>query len=170
MTARKKKGPPRPRRVFSAEFKLEAVQRAEERRVAGVPLTQIARELGVTDELLRRWKRHARTRVGGRPADVFPGHGRLPSDDRANAQIRAVLLQDRKRVAICFLRFAEIGGAELRTIFVKSLVHRVLRPSRASAQRADASRSRIPPCPASRSQAIEPRRARLAVLPAPVLS
>ena len=81
MTARKKQGPPRTRRVFSAEFKLEAVQRAEERRVAGVPLTQIARELGVTDELLRRWKRHARTRVGGRPADVFPGHGRLPSDE-----------------------------------------------------------------------------------------
>jgi transposase len=81
MTARKKKAPSRTRRVFSAEFKLEAVQRAEERRAGGVPLTQVARELGITDELLRRWKRQAGTRAGGRPTEVFPGHGRLPSDE-----------------------------------------------------------------------------------------
>jgi len=52
MVARKTKTA-RTRRVFSAEFKLEAVQRADERRATGVPLTQIARELGVTDALLR---------------------------------------------------------------------------------------------------------------------
>jgi transposase-like protein len=43
----------RERRHFTAEFKLEAVRRAAERRAAGVPLTQVARELGETDDLLR---------------------------------------------------------------------------------------------------------------------
>jgi transposase len=71
----------RERRHFTAEFKLEAVRRAEERRAAGVPLTQVARELGVTDDLLRSWRRQATVRGGAPAADVFPGNGRLPSDD-----------------------------------------------------------------------------------------
>ena len=79
MVERKKKVL-RLRRAFTAEFKLEAVQRAEERRAVGVPLTQIARELGITDDLLRRWTRHVGARPGARPTDVFPGQGRLPSE------------------------------------------------------------------------------------------
>ncbi|MDQ2664984.1 MAG: transposase [Gemmatimonadota bacterium] len=71
----------RTRRTFSAEFKLEAVQRADERRAAGVPLRQIARALGVTDDLLRAWKRQAGARRGAHATDVFPGHGKLPSDE-----------------------------------------------------------------------------------------
>jgi len=71
----------RTRRAFSAEYKVEAVQRAEERRAAGVPLTQIARELGITPHLLRTWKRQAGARRGARATDVFPGHGNLPSDE-----------------------------------------------------------------------------------------
>ncbi len=58
----------RKRRHFTAEFKLEAVRRAEERCAAGVPLTQVARELGVTDDLLRGWR-------GKRPS--APGRRRL---------------------------------------------------------------------------------------------
>ena len=69
MTARKKKGPARTRRMFSAEFKLGAVQRADERRAAGVLLTQVARELGITDELFRRWKRQAGTGAGKRATE-----------------------------------------------------------------------------------------------------
>jgi len=45
------------RRYFSPEFKLEAIRRAGERQADGVPLTQIAREMGVTDHLLRSWRR-----------------------------------------------------------------------------------------------------------------
>jgi transposase len=71
------------RRFFSAEFKLEAIRRADERRAAGVPLTQAARELGVTDDLLRAWRRQAAARTGAPAADVFPGQGRLPSDEEA---------------------------------------------------------------------------------------
>ena len=91
--AQRKKQAVRTRRAFSAEFKLEAVQRAEERRAAGVPLTQIARELGVTDDLLRAWKRQAGARHGARAADVFPGHGRLPSDE---AELRRLERENRR--------------------------------------------------------------------------
>ena len=42
------KGSGERRRVFSAEFKLEALRRMEERRAGGVNLTQIGRELGVS--------------------------------------------------------------------------------------------------------------------------
>jgi len=78
----------RGRRHFTAEFKLEAVRRAEERRAAGVPLTQVARELGVTDDLLRSWRRRAEARDGASPADVFPGNGRLPADEEEVQRLR----------------------------------------------------------------------------------
>ena len=51
----------RKRRVYSLEFKSEAVRRLGERRVQGVPLVQVGRELGVRPGILRRWE----TQVGG---------------------------------------------------------------------------------------------------------
>ena len=75
----------RERRAFTAEFKVEAVRRVAERRAAGVPMTQIARELDVRDDLLRKWQRQLGERAGGRanvaPSDVFPGQGRPPGDE-----------------------------------------------------------------------------------------
>ena len=83
------------RRVFSAEFKLEAVRRLEERRSHGVNLTQIGRELGVRPDMLRKWKRQHDQRAGAPPADVFPGQGRLPGEqeelrrlERENARLK----------------------------------------------------------------------------------
>jgi len=78
----------RERRPFTAEFKVEAVRRAEERRAAGVPLTQIARELGVTDDVLRSWRRQAAARDGAPPADVVPGTGRLPSAEEEGRRLK----------------------------------------------------------------------------------
>ena len=74
------KGSGERRRVFSAEFKLEAVRRMEERRAGGVNLTQVGRELDVRPDQLRKWKRQHDQRAGAPPADVFPGQGRLPSE------------------------------------------------------------------------------------------
>ena len=59
---------------------VQARSRAARRRATGIPRTQIARALGVTDDLLRAWQRHAAARPGARATDVFPGRGRLPSD------------------------------------------------------------------------------------------
>ena len=56
------------RRQFSREYKLEAVQLITEgRRTPG----EVARELGIRADMLRRWKREAETLPGA----VFPGHG-----------------------------------------------------------------------------------------------
>jgi transposase len=49
----------RKRRVFSEEFKAQAVQRVRERTAIGVTLAQIGRELGVRPDLLRRWVQRA---------------------------------------------------------------------------------------------------------------
>ncbi len=66
------------RRQFTREFKLEAVRLAKER---GNPQAQIARELGIRPDMLRRWKRQAAGRAGFAAEDVFPGNGQPPSQD-----------------------------------------------------------------------------------------
>ena len=92
------------RRVFSAEFKLEALRLAEARQTAGVPLTQVARELGITDHLLRTWRRRAAARAGAAPRDVFPGEGRLPSDAEELRRLQRELARAQQEIA--FLKSA----------------------------------------------------------------
>ena len=83
------------RQQYTQEFKREAV------RLAGAgdqPLNQVARELGIRPAMLRQWKRRVEAQRGQgvvAPADVFPGHGKLSSQDeelrrlrRENAQLR----------------------------------------------------------------------------------
>ncbi len=57
------------RRKFSAEFKRGAVEQASQ---PGVSCAQVARELGIRDTLLTRWKREARARE--LPPSAAPGH------------------------------------------------------------------------------------------------
>ena len=70
----------RQRRVFSPEFKLQAVARMHERRAAGIAVSQVAQELGIRPDMLRAWARQAAERDGEAVRDVFPGQGRMPSD------------------------------------------------------------------------------------------
>lgn len=70
----------RSRRVFTAEFKLQAVRRMEERRGHGVGLAAVARELDVRPDMLGVWATQADTRAGAAPRDVLPGQGRLPTE------------------------------------------------------------------------------------------
>ena len=100
----------RTRRGFSPEFKLEAVRRVLERNASGVSLAQLGRELDVRPDLLRAWVRQAQERSGAAPTDVFPGHGRLPSDQeelrrlqRENARLQQEL-EFLKRAAAYFAR------------------------------------------------------------------
>ena len=59
----------RPRRVFTREFKQEAVNLV---KAGGHPTAQVARDLGITPNLFRRWKQA----VAGDPGVAFPGKGR----------------------------------------------------------------------------------------------
>lgn len=59
------------RRQFSAEFKRGAVEQASR---PGVSCAQVARELGIRDSLLTRWKREAQT--AGKAAFVGTGSPR----------------------------------------------------------------------------------------------
>ena len=75
------------KRRFSREFKVEAVQRV----LGGRKASEVASELGINAEVLRRWKKDLA--VGGDRA--FPGHGRpRPENEelvalrRENARLR----------------------------------------------------------------------------------
>lgn len=61
------------RRKFSAEFKRGAVEQAKQ---SGVSCAQIARELGIRENLLTRWKRESE----GQGQVVFAGTG-TPRDE-----------------------------------------------------------------------------------------
>jgi transposase len=76
---------PRQRRRFTQEFKLEAVRLATvgDRRVS-----EVARDLGIRAEMLRQWKHQAEARVGHSPADIFPGNGKLISQDEEIRRLR----------------------------------------------------------------------------------
>lgn len=76
---------PRQRRRFTQEFKLEAVRLAAvgDRRVS-----EVARDLGIRAEMLRQWTRQAEARVGHQPSDIFPGNGKLISQDEEIRRLR----------------------------------------------------------------------------------
>jgi transposase len=61
------------RRVFSREFKLEAVKLVRER---GVSAAQAARDLAVHQNVLSRWVRESQADT----THAFPGHGQMKPD------------------------------------------------------------------------------------------
>ncbi len=74
------------RRVYTAEFKRQAVQLSEQ---AGVSLVQTAQELGVSDYSLYKWRKQARE--SGEIA--FPGNGKvaLSAEQQENQRLRQEL-------------------------------------------------------------------------------
>ncbi len=81
------------RRQFTPEFEVEAVRLANDGRK---PLSQVARELGIRPEMLRTWRRQAESRAGLIPGDVFPGNGRLTSQEEEIRALRRELEQVRQ--------------------------------------------------------------------------
>ncbi len=72
------------RRVYSSEFKQEAVQLVT---VRGVSVAQAARDLDVHATVLRRWVRE----FGSNGPDAFPGKGQLkPADEELRSLRREV--------------------------------------------------------------------------------
>jgi len=62
----------RERRSYTKEFKTEAVSLAEKKEK---PISQVAKDLGLNENVLRRWITQTREAVGTN-IRVFPGHGR----------------------------------------------------------------------------------------------
>jgi transposase len=94
MTAEHK---PTERRQFTDEFKREAVRLAKERG----DLTQVARELGLHEAVLTRWKKALRET----PGNPFPGNGNpqgleLTRLERENARLREEVEILKKAVGI----------------------------------------------------------------------
>ena len=93
----------RERRVFSAEFKAEAVRLVAVRRAEGASLTQIGRELDVKPDQLRAW---ARAPHGEGGAGALPGETMEQENRRLRREI-AVLRQEQafaKKVAVYFAK------------------------------------------------------------------
>ena len=89
----------RPRRVFTREFKQEAVKLVAAGRH---PTAQLARDLGmqadaaavqsilgITPNLLRRWKQE----VAGEPGVAFPGKGRRNPHEEELARLKRDLVR-----------------------------------------------------------------------------
>ena len=71
----------RTRRVCTREFKQEAVKLVT---AGGHPTAQVARDLGITPNLLRRWKQE----VVGDPVAAFPGKGRRKPHEEELARLK----------------------------------------------------------------------------------
>jgi transposase len=69
------------RRVFSREFKLEAVKLVTE---GGVAVVQAARDLDVAENVLRRWMRD----VAADSRHACPGHGQVRPEQQEIDRLR----------------------------------------------------------------------------------
>ncbi len=77
-------GRPEPRRSFTEEFKREAVQLASERG----NVSAVARDLGINESVLNRWKRQLQ-QEGQQPGSgkrPFPGNGNPRDEEMAKLQ------------------------------------------------------------------------------------
>ena len=71
----------RTRRAFTPEFKREAVKLVAE---GGHSTAQVARDLGLTPNLLRRWKQEVASELGA----AFPGKGRRKPHEEELARLK----------------------------------------------------------------------------------
>jgi transposase len=76
------------RKVFSKEFKLEAVKLVRDR---GMTCAQVARDLGIGQNAVSRWTRE----VKADKAQVFPGRGVMKPDDAEIARLKRELIRTR---------------------------------------------------------------------------
>ena len=99
----------RRRRQFTQEFKIEAVRLVI---AGGQRVSEVARQLGVRPDMLRHWRRQVEARAGQAATDVFPGNGKLTSQDEEIRRLRrevALLREERdilKKATAFFARDA----------------------------------------------------------------
>jgi transposase len=78
-----------PRKYHDREFKVNAVRLAIERKR---PLAEIARDLGINENMLWRWKKE----MSEEPEQAFPGKGHLQDKDEEIRQLRKELTDTRE--------------------------------------------------------------------------
>jgi transposase-like protein len=90
------------RRVYTPEFKAEAVALAEKREK---PISQIAKDLGLNETMLRRWMAQTKETEGS-GVRVFPGHGRPRDEEMARLKKENKALREAneilKKAAVIF--------------------------------------------------------------------
>ena len=72
------------RRVFTREFKLEAVKLVKER---GVSVSQVAKDLDIGPSVVGRWVRES----SADKTHAFPGRGQMKPDDAEIARLKREL-------------------------------------------------------------------------------
>jgi transposase len=97
--------PPRVRRIFTAEFKADAVRMLEERRAQGVSVAQIARELGVGAQLVQDWAKGLGIARGG-ASDGGPWETLEQENRRLRREIETLRQEQAfaKKVAVYFAK------------------------------------------------------------------
>ncbi|WP_371212523.1 IS3 family transposase [Methylocystis sp. ATCC 49242] len=121
------------RRIFSREFKVEAVRLVKER---GVTVAQACRDLDVHENVLRRWVRDLTTD----PVQAFPGHGQRKPEQLEIERLRrevAKLRAERDILKKAGSLLCE--GSEMRFAFVAK--HRSVWPVAWLCEALDVSRS-----------------------------
>ena len=90
------------RRVYTKEFKAEAVALAGKREK---PISQVAKDLGINENMLRRWMQASRETAGS-GVQSFPGHGRPRDAELARLRKENKALRDAneilKKAAVIF--------------------------------------------------------------------
>jgi len=71
-------------KVYTREFKEEAVRLAQ---TSGKPITQIARELGISDTSIHQWRKE----VAQQGAAAFPGSGHQTALEEENRRLKREL-------------------------------------------------------------------------------
>lgn len=95
--------PTEKRKVYTREFKLEAVRLAN---AGGTSIAQVARDLGINENTLHKWRQHAQQDA----EQAFPGRGRLKPQDEENRRLRRELQKARQEIA--FLKKAAVWLAQ----------------------------------------------------------
>ena len=90
-------------RTFTREFKVEAVRLAE---TSGKPVTEIARDLGISDSTIHNWRKE----LAQHGKDAFPGSGHQTPIEEENRRLKReleIVKQERdilKKAIIVFSR------------------------------------------------------------------
>ena len=100
------------RRKFSREFKTEAVKLVTER---GVGVAQAARDLDLSQSVLRRWVRE----LTAAPAAAFPGNGQMRADLAEIAALKREVV--RLRAERDILKKASVGSTGQRNGLIEGI-------------------------------------------------